>query len=454
MWHLSYAPDAHEWVIAICFLNEERLLTEHDQPARTLVRSATTGELLSESKQRYSDHLREAFYDDAEFITTIKHGYNTRMLAVSLDWKREVLLDRSRTVVEVHSACGKPEGRARLRRRVGWNEGGPWEQLDERRIVQQSSAKNELFRVFTDKEPRWRVWDWTTTESLGSLPLRPWAIDRTGRFAVVLAETNTPEIVHLASGQVIDMPGLPVKPLWVAVAPNGSQIAAGEMDGKISITSPDSDGSVEITSNLTLDPPATVGAFAPDGQRLLAAHSCGVSLLDLATGLAVYNEPIPMRVGDPLIGISYGLDGRRAVCWSGTQLLLIDSEMGRSLSVFEIRKAPPVLEGKKAISYMPFFFLPNGLLLVRAPERFQAINPEDGKEVAGISVPARWRVLNWQHLDTAIRDSENDVRIAWFPKPFRSAEVMGDGRTIVLAHAGTMRLEILQIEGGLESKSV
>jgi hypothetical protein len=96
------------------------------------------------------------------------------------------------------------------------------------------------------------------------------AIDRTGQFAVVLADTSRPEIAHLASGAGVEIPGLPANPLWVAVAANGSQLAAGSSDGTIAVGSPRSDGSGGITINLNLDPPATVGVFSPDGQRLLA----------------------------------------------------------------------------------------------------------------------------------------------------------------------------------------
>jgi hypothetical protein len=437
----SFPPDAHELIVAIRFLDNQRLLTEHVNPARTLVRSATTGEVLGESTQRYSDHLREDFHDDAKFTQT-GTLWTTPLLAISSHWKREIVRHRSQTVVEVRSARGKLGSRAPVCRRVAANEGGPWDQLDERRIVQQ---------VRTDKEPQWRVWDWTAAQSLGRLPRRPLAIDRTGQFAVVLADTSRPEIAHLASGAGVEIPGLPANPLWVAVAANGSQLAAGSSDGTIAVGSPRSDGSGGITINLNLDPPATVGVFSPDGQRLLAARAYGVCLWNLATRLVVYDAPLPMAADVPVLGIACALDGQRAVCWSTAQLALIDPEEGRCLRVFELATDPRVPEGSEAITRIPFFFLPDGLLLVRAPERFQAIDLADGHEMGGASVPGRWRVANWEGVDTVISDPVTGTRIAWFSKPSRSGEVMGDGRTIVLAHASNGRLEILRLEGKLES---
>jgi hypothetical protein len=131
--------------------------------------------------------------------------------------------------------------------------------------------------------------------------------------------------------------------------------------------------------------------------------------------------------------------------------VLIDPEEGRCLGIFELRTEPPVPEGSEAITRIPFFFLPDGLLLVRAPGRFQAVNPEDGQEVAGDSIPVGWQALNWQGVDTIVGDPVTDTQIAWFPKPSRSGEVMGDGRTIVLANASSGRLEILWLEGNLGS---
>jgi WD40 repeat protein len=110
------------------------------------------------------------------------------------------------------------------------------------------------------------------------------------------------------------------RPFWAGdLSPDGNTLALGDRDGNVMLWDAGAGKLIRVVGKLT--GPANTLAFAPDGQRLLAANENGVRMWDLENGR---ESPAPK---DAVLAAAFSPDGKRLLGFKKNWLLFLSNSL-------------------------------------------------------------------------------------------------------------------------------